>query len=363
MELRVPKLDLSSLPKMPSMPRIPRPSGRAARLFWLAASLLFVLLFGYSSCTTYIRPGSAGVKQISYGLGKGIEPKVYTVGLHYVGPGERMHLFPTKVQVIELTNSKSEGSEDVAGHRTTAAINIQTSEGYNVRVDATVLYRIAEPLKVMQTIGPGRLFEDSAVIPRAAQNLRRALGELDAEDFYRGDKRVEKAHDAQKALAAELADKGIEVLQVLVRRYEYDQRYQNAIEQRKIQDQTVFKNEAEAKAAIANAAKNKIVAEGAAAVLVELSRGEAEVKKLEASADLYRRQKAAEGDLLVRLAEAKGTELENQALRAGGSENMVGLRMAEALKGTQLILLPTDGDNGVNPLDLRSMLKRFDVKE
>ena len=344
----------------------PGAAGRGAawlRRLWIPLSITFVLLFGYNSCSTYVRPGTAAVKQISYGPGKGIEPKVYATGLHYVGAGEKLHLFPTRVQVLELTNSKSEGSEDIEGHRNTAAINIQTSEGYNVRVDATVLYRIADPLKVMTTIGPGRLFEDSAVVPRSSQNLRRALGELDAEDFYRGTKRMEKAEQAKQALEAELKDKGIEVLQVLVRRYEYDLRYQNAIEQRKIQDQTVFKNEAQAKAAIAAAAKNKIVAEGAAAVQVELSRGEAEEKKLLASADLYRRTKAAEGDLLVRLAEAQGTELENQALRAAGAENLVGLRMAEALRGTQVIVLPTDGETGMNPLDLRTMLKRFDVKE
>jgi len=242
-------------------------------------------------------------------------------------------------------------------------VNIQTSEGYTVAVDVTVLYRIANPLAVMQGIGPGRLFEDSAVIPRAQQDLRRALGELDAEDFYRGNKRVEKQREAKAALQAELKDKGIEVLEVLIRRYTYDQRYQQAIEQRKIQDQTVYKNEAEAKAATAAAAKNKIVAEGQAAVQVELARGEAEVKKLEAQADLYRRTKAADGDLLVRLAEAQGTELENRALRGVGSENMVGLRMADALKGTRVIVLPSDGEGGMNPLDLKTLLRRFDVKE
>ncbi|MFL5425851.1 MAG: hypothetical protein ACJ783_12505, partial [Myxococcales bacterium] len=59
--------------------------------------------------------------------------------------------------------------------------------------------------------------------------------------------------------------------------------------------------------------------------------------------------------------EAQGTELENQALRGVGSENMVGLRMADALKNTRVIVLPTDGESGMNPLDLRSLLKRFDV--
>src|SRR3954467_4104424 len=346
-----------------TVPRVNVPSGGKLRVLWLAGAALLILLISYNSCTTYVKPGEAGVKQIKFGMGKGIEPVVYTTGLHYVGAGETMHRLPIGVQVLELSNSRGEASEDLEGHRVAPGLNIQTSEGCTVQVDVTVLYRIADPLKVMTTIGPGRQFEDSAVIPRAQQDLRRALGELDAEDFYRGNKRTEKARDAQAALEAELKDKGIEVVQVLIRRYTYDQRYQQAIEQRKIQDQTVYKNEAEAKAATANAAKNKIVAEGAAAVLVELARGEAEVKKLEADADLYRRKKAADGDLLVKLAEAQGTELENQALRGVGSENMVGLRMAEALRGTRVIVLPTDGEGGMNPLDLRTLLKRFDVKE
>ena len=40
---------------------------------------------------------------------------------------------------------------------------------------------------------------------------------------------------------------------------------------------------------------------------------------------------------------------------------MVGLRMADALKNTKVIVLPTDGESGMNPLDLRALLRRFDV--
>src|SRR5947208_6029376 len=190
-----------------NIPRI-NPGNKRLRVVWLIGAGLLVLLIGYNSCTTYVKPGEAGVKQIKFGMGKGIEPFVYTTGLHYVGAGETIHRFPMRVQVLELSNSRAERSEDLEGHRVAPGVNIQTSEGYTVQVDVTVLYRVADPLKVMTTIGPGRLFEDSAVIPRAQQDLRRSLGELDAEDFYRGDKRVQKAQAAQQALEAELKDKG-----------------------------------------------------------------------------------------------------------------------------------------------------------
>ena len=68
-----------------------------------------------------------------------------------------------------------------------------------------------------------------------------------------------------------------------------------------------------------------------------------------------------EGEKAVKLAEAEGTRLEAAALQGHGSEFLVGLKMADALKGTKLIVIPTDGENGTNPLDLKSALKRFNV--
>ena len=41
---------------------------------------------------------------------------------------------------------------------------------------------------------------------------------------------------------------------------------------------------------------------------------------------------------------------------------MVGLKMAETLRGVEIVVLPSDGEGGTNPLDLNAMLKRFDVR-
>src|SRR5437764_8438796 len=112
------------------------------RVLWIAGAAVLALLIGYNSCTTYVRPGEAGVKQIKFGMGKGIEPYVYTTGLHYVGAGETIHRFPMRVQVLELSNSRGERSEDLEGHRVAPGVNIQTSEGDTVQVDVTVLHRV-----------------------------------------------------------------------------------------------------------------------------------------------------------------------------------------------------------------------------
>jgi len=330
------------------------------RLYLLIAVALFILVV-WGVCTVYVRPNEFAVKQVTVGRHKGILPEVYYPGLHFVSPGtERLHVFPTDIQSLDLTNDPNERPKD--DKRVTPAINIQTSEGYTVTVDVSVLYRIEDPYKVLTTIGPGKLYEDALVIPRTEQLLRKWLGELDAEEFYDVNKRVVRSRKARDELNAELVPNGIRVTHIFLRRYAYDGRYQAAIEQRKIQDQTVFKNIAEAELATATAERDRVIALGQAAVRVELSRGDAEKKKLDAEADLYSRRQHAAGDLAVSLAEAEGTRLENEALRGVGAENLVGLKMAEVLRGTKVIVVPTDGESGVNPLDLRSALKRFDVR-
>ena len=100
-----------------------------------------------------------------------------------------------------------------------------------------------------------------------------------------------------------------------------------------------------------------MLAEGQATVGIEQERGRAEVRKIAAEADLYYRKRIAEGDLLVALAEAEGTRLENAALRVSGASNIVGIEMAKALDGTEVIIVSTTGDGAMNPLDLDAMLK------
>jgi regulator of protease activity HflC (stomatin/prohibitin superfamily) len=334
---------------------------RRGRLLYFVVAPLFAAILAYALFAVYVHPNQFGIKQVIVGTDKGIKREVYPPGLHWVTPGaERMHLFATDIQLLNLTNDPSERAK--GDSRRMPALNIQTSEGYNVSVDVSVLYRVEDPYLVITALGPGHLYEESLVVPRADQILRKRLGELDAEEFYQVTKRSEKVRLALEDLNAALTPSGVRAVSIFVRRYIYDQRYQHAIEQRKIQDQTVFKNIAEAEMAQANAERDRIVAVGEAAVKVELSHGDAEKKKLDAEADLYSRKKGAAGELEVKLAEAEGTRLENEALRGRGSENLVGLKMADALRGTRVIVVTTDGENGLNPLDLKSALKRFDVK-
>ena len=43
-----------------------------------------------------------------------------------------------------------------------------------------------------------------------------------------------------------------------------------------------------------------------------------------------------------------------------GSENLVGLEMAKVLDGIEVIVLPSDGDYGLNPLNLEKTRVMFE---
>ncbi|MGE5308198.1 MAG: SPFH domain-containing protein [Deltaproteobacteria bacterium] len=323
---------------------------------------LIIILIFVSTFLIYIKPNEYGIRQVNIGANPGVQPKVYETGLHLIMPFgfQVMHRFPRDLQVFELTNY-SESSSRVA--RKEKAAHIQTSDGFFVDVDVSILYRIVDPYKVITTLGPGRLFEDNGLIPKAEPKLKEALGEMTTEEFYNSPLRAKKALLAQQLLNQELNPKGIEVEQVLVRYFVYSDELQRNIEEKKLKDQMVFTNQSKARAATEEALVKKARQEGEANVRVKLEEGKAYVMKKNAEKDLYARTKRAEADLMVNLAEAKKTELANQAYQQRGADKLVGLKMADVYKGLDVIILPSGGDKGINPLDLDSTLGVFGVNQ
>jgi regulator of protease activity HflC (stomatin/prohibitin superfamily) len=215
---------------------------------------------------------------------------------------------------------------------------------------------------VFTHLGPGRLFEENGIVPKAEPILKQALGELTTEDFYNSPLRWQKCQISKELLNKDLTPYGLYVEQVLVRYFHYTEEIQRNIEDKKLKDQLVFTNQAQSRAATEGAKLKKVIQEGQAALDIKLQEGRAYQTTKDAERDLYVRKKRAEADLLVKLAEAKKTQLRNDALQGQGSDRMVGLKMAEAYKGLQGIVLPSDGPGGVNPLDLERTLKMFEIR-
>jgi regulator of protease activity HflC (stomatin/prohibitin superfamily) len=350
MPLKIPSFRLS-------LPRFPW-SGRARLIVLLLASVTAL----YNLFFIYVQPGEYGIKVIRIGPHRGVQTDVYGPGLHVILPFglHQMHMLPRGVQVLELTNYPDTAA--TAARRERAA-HIQTSDGFFVDVDVSIVYRIVDPYLVFTTIGPGNLHEDNGVIPKAEPILKATLGELTTEEFYNSLLRVKRAEAAQVMLNSELSAKGLKVVAVLVRYFRYSDEIQKNIEEKKLKDQLVFKNQAEARAAIEEAILKRIVQEGEVTVAVKLEEGKAYSTRKLAEKDLYVRKKTAEADLLVRLSEAERVKLKNEAMEGVGAERIVGMKMADVYKGLETIILPSDGPRGVNPLSLRDTLHLFDVRE
>ncbi|MBG91402.1 MAG: hypothetical protein CL521_06275 [Actinobacteria bacterium] len=315
--------------------------------------LLLGLVFA-STCFKEVTPYEFGVKQVNIpwfiGMSRGIQPEVYPPGRHFVMPFnlERLHLFPRDIQVLDLTNSANR----VPGNFYKSAAFIQTSDGFFVEVDVSIMFRIIDPVSLIKSIGPGNLYLINGLFPKAEPVLKDTLGKLTTEEFYNPFLRVEKMHLAKTKLNEALNNKGLQIDELMIRYFKYSDEIQKNIEAKKLQDQLVFKNQQEAKAATAEAELAKIIEEGEALMKIELEKGSAQVMTTTAEKDLYVRQKHAQADLLVKQAEANKIKLKNRALQGAGSENLVGLEMAKILTGVEMIVLPSDGASGFNPLNL-----------
>lgn len=350
--------EVSSDEKPPSKFSRFRPKKRVFVLFFIFIVGIFL---PYQIFTDYIYPYEWAVRESRYsgGLDKNY---IAGPGIFITGPGVTYHRFPLVTQTLTMAISKHEDSVATDAHRTINALEIDSFDGAKITIDSTIMYRILDPYKVITKIGPGRLFEDNSLIPKSMQALKENLGMLKAEDFYDEKLRIRATELAKQSLNRSLEPFGIRVDFVLIRQYYYLKAYQTQIEEKKVQDQLVFTNQSMAEAAKIIAMKQKIDAEGDGNAGLERKRGETEITKIKSEAELYSRKKRAEGDLLVSLALAQGRELENLAYKSGlGSENLVGMEMAEVLNGLDVIFIQS-GKDGNNLLDINQTLQMFDVK-
>ena len=311
--------------------KVPSFSFRGGRFVSFLFKVLLVLspLLVVRGCfITYVSPDQIGLRQVSFGPNKGLQKTVVNAGYRRQIRGyETIRTFPRDMQIIDFTNNPAERSPD---HRTVSAINVPTVDGYPVEVDVTVMYRIADPFKVVSRFGFGRAFEDNVVIRLTDPAVKQHLGELRAEQFY-GDHRLIKARNLRNELAAAFKENGIQLADILIRQYDYPDTFQSLTEQKKIQDQSVLTNRALAKQAEVETRLKLTVAQGQNLINLKTAEFQAQITGINAQRELYERSRHAEADLLVRKAEADGSEMINRSMEGPGSEKLLKLRKGLAL--------------------------------
>ena len=160
-----------------------------------------------------------------------------------------------------------------------------------------------------------------------------------------------------------LGPMGIIVEKVLTNDYRFNPEYQKAIEDKKVADQQVEKNKSAQHAAIEEYKRKLEEARGEVNKMVADADGEYLKAKIEA--DVYREQQQllAQAIQAEGIAEAAGIREMNDALAGSGGEAIVKLRIAEAIQGKRIILLPvSEGGMNLKTTDINGLIETLGVK-
>jgi len=331
--------------------------------------LVFVLLaFLYAICTQYIQPDQFAVKQVDVPLplltgAAGIHSNIYDTGVRWRVPGcEKFIVFPKSVRAVTL-HAKGRSNETPEKFvRYEDAAHIQTSDGFFINLDVSILYRVVNPYQVVREFGAGELYEQNGIVFQAEPTLKATMGTLHPEAFFNAAQRVAKQEEARDKFNEFLVPRGLRVEHVLIRYPQYHEAVQARIEARNIQEQTKQKNIEEATLAQALGALKEVEQQGQATLSIKLMEGSNYVTRLTAQMDAYRRKRTSEANRVMALAEAERQRMINEAYQGAGADRLVGLEWAKVLSGLDTIVLESGGPNGFNPLDLENLMKHLKLK-
>ena len=208
-----------------------------------------------------------------------------------------------------------------------------------------------------------RTLHDKIVRTVARSKPRDIFGELTTEEFYVADKRELQAQRAKDILQEMLGPMGIVVEKVLTKDYRFNKEYQKAIEDKKVADQQVQKNRSAQHAALEEYRRKLEEAKGEVNKMVADADGVYRKAKIEADVYFEKQKLLAEAIRAEGIAEAKGIQEMNNALAGTGGEAFVKLRIAEALQGKQIMLLPvSEGGMNLKTTDINQLINTMGVK-
>ena len=186
--------------------RSPEPGSRFGGIV-NTVGIVIIVLGLLLSAVKVIDPGKIGV-QVLFGK---VQDEVLESGLHIINPLVDVTTF--SIQTENYTMSARSGEGQVQGDD---AIRVLSSDGLEVTIDLSVLYRVS-PSKspfILQNIGVN--YEDKIVRPVTRTAIRDNAVNYQAVDLY-SVKRQEFQFKINKTITDNFAKNGLEVQQVLVR--------------------------------------------------------------------------------------------------------------------------------------------------
>jgi len=326
-------------------------SGSAKRKLILFGIGFVVFMTFYGSCTAHVAPNEWGVELRKFGFEKGIHSTPYGPGLYFVGPGTTMYTFPREVHLLEASAEKQEQKakypeqanaieeyferrSEILGdatHRVIDAINVQTSDGYAVSADVSLLYSIVDPIKIAKDFGWRSLYVDAFVINTFRNSVLQTLGKMNAESFYNEVVRINAVKEAEQLLQKRFAERGFKVEGLLLRSYRYVPNYEKSLRDKKVAVQLAEKNRKEGLVNEERAKLQQIESKGNASITIAEAEVAAQIAKITAEAELYASRARARGDTEYNVAQAESKRLKASALQNAGGRYVVAMENAKML--------------------------------
>lgn len=196
-------------------------------------------------------------------------------GINWVIPFiDQVTIYPTERQNVTMASPSEGGSRP--------PIQARTSDGQEVSIDVTVIYRIT-PEMANQVYRDWRIgYEEGAVIPFTRDNVRNTISALTVDQVY--GQREALGPDIFETLSPRLRSEGLELIDIAIRNITFSQEFVAAVERKQIAEQEVQRatNEAESvrRAAAGDADAAVTRAEGEAKAIIARAEAEAEALRL-----------------------------------------------------------------------------------
>lgn len=266
------------------------------------------------------------------------------------------YLYDTRTQNLEMKMAAGVNDE----------LEFKTKDGNDIGVDVTVLYHVdpqQAPSVLRKVASDMEELELAVVRPLSRSIPRDSLNELSSEEFYDSDLRAAKEAQALEHLSRALAPYGVVCERVVLGNYRFHDKYQEAIDAKKVADQAVNKNRSSAEAAIKEWERELETTKGQVGQVIAAERGKAQQAHMQADAYYEAKKLEADAILAEKTASAQGVRRMREAISGGGGRTMVKLKIAEALKGKRIVLFPTsESALGVQSTNVNQFLDTMGLK-
>jgi regulator of protease activity HflC (stomatin/prohibitin superfamily) len=276
-----------------------------------------LVLTGVSAGLVFIQPEDRGVV-ISAVAPEGYRLEALQPGLHWIIPfAENVVRYPISRQTYTMSIAPSEGQ--VAGDD---SVDTRTSDGQQVKIDASVIYSIKPSEVVTVHIAWQDRYSADLVRPLTRGIIRDGAAQYTAEQIVT-EKRADMINGITDTLRAKLETNGLVLDEFILRNITFSPEFAASIEQKQIAEQQAKQSAFVVEQRRQEAEQARQTAQGAADARVIASKGDAEARLINAQA------------------EAKALELIAAALR--GNPDLITYQYVQKLgPGIQVMLVPNN---------------------